>query len=216
MTGGLDLGPLERAAADAGRPGVTARIVPPDRRRGRWLRWSGDELHVCEHVIDRCTPEDARALVVQAVLEEQLSATPRALALGLAGALAALLIVALASGDGLVAIALGAALLVLVAAWAAWRMALRLRADDHTVALLGDPVPLVRALNGMNKDEIHLAGKRLPARPDLHRRAERLAQLHALCSVGGDPVLPGREGSAEAERLVAAHQAQGDDDERGA
>jgi len=33
----------------------------------------------------------------------------------------------------------------------------------------------------MNFEELHIAGRVLPARPDLHRRAERLVRKHGLC-----------------------------------
>jgi hypothetical protein len=70
---------------------------------------------------------------------------------------------------------------ILAIAWLGRRAQLAEQADDHTVALLGDATPLVRGLNEMDFEEIHLAGKVLPARPDLHRRAERLVRLHGLC-----------------------------------
>jgi len=69
----------------------------------------------------------------------------------------------------------------------------RIQADDEAVRLLGDPVPLVRGFNLMNHEELRVGPWRSKARPDLHRRAERLARLHRL-----------REAPEPNERLRAA------------
>ena len=51
-----DLTPLEQAAARAGHPGLRARLVPHDRRTGRWFEVRGEQLLVSERVPDRCPP----------------------------------------------------------------------------------------------------------------------------------------------------------------
>jgi len=175
-----DLSPLEQAAARVGLPGLKARVVPHDRRRGWWFRWGRGELLVSDRVIDRCPPEDACALLMGEVLRSRRAQSlTRALVTVLV-----LILIPLPFGERNTA----SGWLFLVVALIAWAIAasyLRsrtvLKADDATVALLGDATPLVRGLNEMNFEEIHLAGKVLPARPDLHRRAERLVAKHGLC-----------------------------------
>ena len=175
----LDLSPLERAAALAGRSGLRARMVPHDRRRDRWFRWQAGELLVSERVIDLCPPAEASALLVDAIVLDRHMARAR-------------------WRSALAVVGVG-----LVLAWAAWAgswirqpalvafgVALtfhfvragraRLQADDEAVRLIGDPVPLVRGFNLMSQEELRVGRWHGKARPDLHRRAERLAALHRL------------------------------------
>jgi hypothetical protein len=200
-----DLTPLEQAAARVGLPGLKARVVPHDRRRGWWFRWGRGELLVSDRVIDRCPPEDACALLVDEVFARRKHRA-RWLRLAAAAALAALVVwivsrAEVASLQSYEAFAeaggprpedvpwyrearvqVGVLFMAgIVAWWLASRTVAAQRADDETVALLGDATPLVRGLNEMNFEEIHLAGKVLPARPDLHRRAERLVAKYRLC-----------------------------------
>ena len=212
-----DLRPLELAAARVGLPGLIARVVPHDRRRGWWFRWGDGELLVSERVIDRCAPADACALLIDEVLRQRgIRRERRRIAL-INWACVALLFLAgmhdmwvmtlsardsdrpdrVVHGDsiqddswvtsdwllpplvaGVVVVSLGG---LLVMAWLAHSPGQSHAADDATVALLGDATPLVRGLNEMDFEEIHLAGKVLSARPDLHSRAERLVRLHRLC-----------------------------------
>ena len=181
---GVDLTPLELAAARVGLPGLKARVVPHDRRRGWWFRWGGGELLVSERVIDRCAPADGSALLVSEVLRrtgERRALLEFWIALASAAAMAVMPQLIVGHNEpwilvGAAAIGMGAMVnLPLSRARAAEK------ADDRTVALLGDATPLVRGLNEMDFEELHIAGKRLPARPDLHRRAERLVRLHRLC-----------------------------------
>jgi len=184
-----DLSPLERAAARVGLGGWRAREVPADRRRGGWFTFRDREILVSERVLERCPPSDACALLMSTILLRRRWRAPRRVLLGSVVIDAILLVAAaalLARGarwaaaacfvaalTGLLGVAVGASIS---------RARAALLADDETVALLGDPTPLVRGLNLMNQDEIHLGGRRWSARPDLHRRAERLARLHKLCS----------------------------------
>jgi hypothetical protein len=183
----VDLTPLEQAAARAGLPGLHARIVAHERRRGRWFEVRAAELLVSERVLERCPPQDACALLVDELL---LRRRLRVLDTGFAGtaviAAPALLVGLLAGNTPL--LAAGGALLAGVAVlWPARRARAAEVADDEAVTLLGDATPLVRGLNGMDCEELHVAGKRLPARPGLHRRAERLVRLHRLCSADAAP-----------------------------
>jgi len=192
----LDLSPLEHAAELVGLRGLKARVVPHDRRRGWWFRWEDGELLVSERVLDRCAPADASALFVDEVMRQRRLRSRRLLLLWIAAPAAALAIVLslMRSGRHLDSNLqpdpwyLSPATLLLLAAvfgccivWAAGNAAAAEWADDETVKLLGDATPLVRGLNEMDFEEIHLAGKVLPARPDLHRRAERLVRKHGLC-----------------------------------
>jgi hypothetical protein len=197
-----DLTPLEQAAARVGLPGLKARVVPHDRRRGGWFRWRDGELLVSDRVIDRCPPEDACALLVDEVLVHR-KLRGRLVRLLASCLVCGLLVAALARSEAAaretggpeggpvtassawyssaslqVAVLFG---LGIGAWWWASRTASLQAADDQTVGLLGDATPLVRGLNEMNFEEIHLAGKVLPARPDLHRRAERLVAKYRLC-----------------------------------
>lgn len=177
-----DLTPLEQAAARAGHPGLRARLVPHDRRTGRWFEVRGEQLLVSERVPDRCPPQEAAALLVGELLRGRRL---RMLDTGFGGtaviAAPAVLVGALAGHLPL--LAAGLVLLAGVGVlWPARRARAAQAADDEAVALLGDATPLVRALNAMDFEELHVAGRRLPARPDLHRRAERLVRLHRMCS----------------------------------
>jgi hypothetical protein len=191
----LDLTPLEEAALRHGLPGLTARVVPPDRRRGTWFAWGRGELRVSEHVVDRCPPADAVALLVNAiVLARHAAAARRATRAWAAGSLAVAAALALLRpgglGQPLVWAVLALGLVSAVVLGAILRARATLAADDEAVGLLGDPTPLVRGLNTMDQDELRVAGRRWSARPDLHRRAERLARLHALCSAAPGPERP--------------------------
>ena len=174
-----DLNPLEVAAARAGLPGLHARVVPHDRRRAHWFRWDAAELRVSERVLDLCPPAEASALLIDAiVLRRRLARVwlRTALTLLVCGTVAGL---AAWAGSwvrqpALVAFGL-AGLYHFVRAGRA-----RLEADDETVRLLGDPVPLVRGFNLMNQEELRVGRWRTKARPDLHQRAERLARIHRL------------------------------------
>jgi len=183
-----DLAPLELAAARAGLAGVRARVVPADRRRGTWFTWGSGELLVSERIVDRCRPEDACALLTGEILRaRRVRRMAAPFAAGVALAAAALAFLALrVELPAWARVALAAACATLaVACWFALRLKAGLAADDEAVALLGDATPLVRALNLMNEEELHLGGRRLPARPDLHWRAERLVRVHRLCDGGG-------------------------------
>jgi hypothetical protein len=179
-----DLTPLEQAAARVGLPGLKARVVPHDRRRGWWFRWGRGELLVSDRVLDHCTPDDASALLINEVQLRAARLRPAveaAIALASAVALALMPRLILGRNEPWVMVMAGA---LASGAWVTLslgRARAAEKADDATVALLGDATPLVRGLNEMNFEEIHLAGRRLPARPDLHRRAERLVRLHRLC-----------------------------------
>ncbi len=177
----VDLTPLEQAAARCGLAGVQARLVPHDRRRGRWFRWNGRVLLVSERLLERCTPVDAVALLVNDIAARRRlrrTSLTTLLLLVLVGVLA--LLVSLAEADvPAVWLALpigGVALHGLLS-----RMLAIDRADDDTVALLGEATALVRGLNAMSHERMDIFWSRLPSRPDLHRRAERLARLHRLC-----------------------------------
>jgi hypothetical protein len=174
-----DLSPLEQAAARVGLPGLKARVVPHDRRRGWWFRWGRGELMVSDRVIDRCAPADAGALLISTVLVSRMRRQFLLMALPLTG----IQLAVAASMRKFVApwVWMSVWLTLLLAVWLVRTSLDRNRADDQTVRLLGDATPLVRGLNEMNFEELHLAGKVLPARPDLHRRAERLVAKHGLC-----------------------------------
>jgi hypothetical protein len=187
-----DLSPLEQAAARVGLPGLKARVVPHDRRRGWWFRWGGGELLVSEKVIERCPPQDACALLYAEVFRQRhvrpVRNTVLALVLGVIlaeGIFALLMVVGILDIDRLERwswyLYAAGVLVVSACLYVAQRSRAIEGADDQTVALLGDATPLVRGLNEMDFEEIHLAGKVLPARPDLHRRAERLVRKHGLC-----------------------------------
>lgn len=195
-----DLSGLERAAGMVGLRGIRARVVPPDPRRGWWFRWSRSELRVSERIIERCPPGDAPALLVNTVLEERILRVWRWAWLILVGWLVvtaltgpeASLIVLSETGR----IEAGVITLLYVVFMVVWRQRLRLQADDQTVSLLGDAESLVRGLNAMGKEELHFGSQRMPARPDLHKRAERLVAKHRLCSAPPDgEVAAGADGA---------------------
>ena len=193
-----DLTPLEQAAARVGLPGLKARIVPHDQRLGWWFRWGDGKLLVSDRVIDRCPPDDACALLLNDILlRKRLRSRRRPLwFIGLPAAVALVTLTpvqcaaSMASAEGaaaphpwiLTAVIISlCAIFLFSLAWSAGTSLAWEWADDETVRLLGDATPLVRGLNEMNFEEIHLAGKVLPARPDLHRRAERLVRKYRLC-----------------------------------
>jgi len=174
-----DLSPLEVAAACAGRPGLRARGVPHDRRRGSWFRWRDGELLVSERVLELCPPTEASALLIDAiVLQRRLTRVwlRTGFALIVSGALLGL---ALSTGSWLRTPALSACLFAVLFHFVLAGRA-RLQADDEAVHLIGDPVPLVRGFNLMNQEELRVGPWRSKARPDLHERAERLARMHRL------------------------------------
>lgn len=179
-----DLTPLEQAAARVGLPGLKARVVPHDKRRGWWFRWGGGELLVSDRVLDRCAPADASALLIDEVLRGRgLKRAELGFAIGVSAAVATGVMPWIILGRGepwvvLIAVGMFASAFAL---HAAQRAQAAEKADDETVRLIGDATPLVRGLNEMDFEELHLAGKVLPARPDLHRRAERLVAKHRLC-----------------------------------
>jgi len=177
----LDLTPLEQAAARVGLTGRKARLVPADPRSGRLFRWDGTQLFVSERLVERLGPAEGQALLVNTVLAR--AAVRRALLrLAVVAAVGAGLLVLL--GPGLHPVWLSLAWVGWCAALAAalpiaWSRAM-LAADDATVRHLDQAEVLVRALNVMNQDRLAIAGRSWEARPDLHRRAERLASLHQL------------------------------------
>ena len=91
---------------------------------------------------------------------------------------------------------LGGSALLVGAILIATRAGALQRADDLTVARLGDAEGLVRALNTIHQDELRLGKLAFAARPDIHARAERLVKKHRLrlapeareggCSLGGN------------------------------
>jgi hypothetical protein len=175
-----DLSPLEQAAARVGLPGLKARVVPHDRRRGWWFRWERGELLVSDRILDRCPPADACALLIDEVLRRRNARGLLTSSIIVATTGIVLSLLFRPFGPGWI-IALVGFTLIPIARLVFRRARDAERADDATVALLGDATPLVRGLNEMNFEEIHLAGKVLPARPDLHRRAERLVRKYRLC-----------------------------------
>lgn len=194
-----DLTPLERAAERVGLKGLCARVVPPDARRGTWFRWDvgAGELQVSERVLDRCVPDDASALLINEVLFARRMENVKRWALRSGEIPAALVAVAVAlsvgAGGALRAVGIGLAILmplVVVMVWLGARARASIEADDETVRLLGDAEPLVRGLNCMNQDEVVIGRFRSAARPDLHKRAERLVAMHGLCAAPAAPAPP--------------------------
>ncbi len=184
----LDLAPLEMAAARVGLNGLRARVVPADRRRGTWFTWRAGELLVSARIVDRVPPEDACALLIGEVLRRRRlagMALPFGLGVGAAAVAIAAVLLSLEPGAVVSVLLVAATAAVAAAAWSTLRLRAGMAADDEAVALLGDATPLVRGLNLMNEEELHLGGRKLPARPDLHWRAERLARVHQLCDGGG-------------------------------
>lgn len=189
----LDLAPLEKAAERAGLGRLDAEIVPPDRRRDRWFEWSRTSLRVSERVLERLAPRDACVLLLNTVLlERRRRKLASILVLLWFVAVPLFMAATLLSEDVLnpfsVAAALGLVALLLAGpiCWAASAHA----ADDDTVSWLGDADTLCHALNSMNQDKLQLAGRTLPARPDLHRRAERLVEKHQLRLAPEDRTVP--------------------------
>ena len=174
-----DLSGLMAVAKRVGLLVEAVRVVPPDPRRGAWFRWTDRELLVNERVLERLGPAEADVLLVHAVFEaRKLDAARRRVAvfMAMAVALACALwwvspFLHVAAGLVVVVTALGC-----VAGWARARHV----ADDEAVRFLGDAEVLVRALNTIHQDELHIAGKKLNVRPDIHERAERLVKLHQL------------------------------------
>jgi len=182
-----DLSPLVATAAECGHPGLVARVVAASPRRAVWFALRGRELLVSERVLERLAPPEACALLLNHLLRRRrlrrlALVVPIGLAAGAVGG-AALASAPGATGGladawpvGVIGLGLG----VVIAAIARQRAVFA--ADDECVARLGgDPTPLVRALNGMNRAELRLGQLRVPAHPDLHPRAERLARRHKLC-----------------------------------
>ncbi len=188
-----DLSGLERAAALAGLGEVEARIAPFDARVGWWFRWGRGTLQVSERIVERCVPGDAEALLVNAVIEGRKLRTWKifwtcwwvfVVAFGAVGTLGGP-DYAFLDGWGLLELglfAVGAVVVMFIQ-----RQQFRLKADDATVALMGDAEALVRGLNAMGQEELRFGSMRMAARPDLHKRAERLVAKHALCSAAGGP-----------------------------
>ncbi|GEM_PF-2568900 len=175
-----DLSGLERAAAQLGHLGLSARLVPPDRRRGRWFRFAGRELLVSERVVERLRPEEGEALLVHAVIEKRHRRRGWERWLSVLGltALAVWGVHSLWPSATTLALMLG--LVLALVALALLRGQGSIDADDEAVVTLGDAELLVRAINTIQKDELQVGAWRGNARPDLHRRAERLVTLHQL------------------------------------
>lgn len=185
-----DLRPLERAAERVGLGGLRARVVPADPRRDTWFTWNEKtgELTVSERVIERCPPDDAAALLICEVLRKRRLARFGGWLFRGSILVVALIMAVFASInrdtiDPFQVAGLWVVPVFLLCGWVSERMRAAMVADDETVSLLQDAEPLVRALNRMRGDEIVLGSHRATARPDLHRRAERLAQRHRLCGV---------------------------------
>lgn len=176
----LDLSGLERAAARAGLGTLVAREVPPDRRRGRFFRWTSSELQVSSHVLERLRPDDAAALLEHSVLESRELARHVRLSALMAAVLALALVATWMLAPSVAPWLLPVAVLGWLVALAVGRAGAVQRADDLAVLALGDPEPLVRALNTIHQDALLLGGRRVAARPDVHTRAERLVRLHQL------------------------------------
>jgi hypothetical protein len=176
----LDLCPLEEAAGRAGLPGLKAQLVPPDRRRGRWFTRRGSALLVNERVVERLGPPEGQALLVNTVLQWKHLAVHRRKVVRQIVISALMLVAAYLLAPGFLGVVggiMGAALIYV--GFVGWSRAM-LAADDESVELLGEPEILVRALNTIHKDTLALGNKRIETRPDVHRRAERLVNMHQL------------------------------------
>ena len=176
----LDLRPLEEAAGRAGLPGLKAQLVPPDHRRGRWFTRRGSSLLVNERVVERLGPPEGQALLVNTVLQwKHLARHRRKVALQILISALILLATHLLAPDllGLVGWIMGVSLLYV--GFVGWSRSM-FAADDESVELLGEVEILVRALNTIHQDTLTLGRKRVEARPDVHRRAERLVSKHQL------------------------------------
>jgi hypothetical protein len=177
----IDLSGLERAAAGAGLPGLTARTERFDRRRAGWFRWTEDELVVNELVVERLSPEDGAALLVHAIVEARHLARWRRRMLVLALTLTTTFVFFVLFYSALSPMRVAFVLLLWFALIVPARRSASLQAaDDEAVEQLGDPDRLVHALNAVHKDELHLGGRTINARPDIHTRAERLVKIHQL------------------------------------
>ena len=171
----LDLSPLEETASRLGLE-LTARVVPPNPRRDRWFQRVAGDLRVSERVVERLTPPEGAALLANDVFIERRLKRVRVSVACLA--LMFLLTAATLGAAGWpLLVSLGLAQVITY--FVGWSRAL-LQADDETVAWLEEAEVFVRALNTMNQDRLDIAGKRVPARPDLHKRAERLVDKHQL------------------------------------
>lgn len=188
-----DLSGLERAALEAGLGALRARVVPADRRRGGWFRWTATELFVSERVLERLRPAEGAALLIHAVAEAcRLAAWRRRVAPAL-GAGVALLTAGGAHLGASPAWLVPALFFLAVVLGLAGRSRALQQADDDAVLRLGDPELLVRALNTIHQDELRVGSLSLPARPDIHQRAERLVALHELRVPAGQRRLAARE-----------------------
>lgn len=175
-----DLSGLEHTAASLGLAGLHARLVPAERRRGRWFRWLQGELLVSERVVERLRPEEGQALLVHAIIDGRHRRRVLERWLGVV-VLAVLGVWGLASAwPGALWPIVVVAIVIEVVALALLRGLGSVAADDETVRELGDAELLVRAVNTIQQDELLLGPWRRKARPDLHRRMERLVTLHQL------------------------------------
>lgn len=176
----VDLSGLERMASRLGLGELRARLVPPERRAETWFRWDEGELQVSERVVERLRPDEGAILLAHMVIERRHRRRARVTALILTASLV-LLAVALASRwpGSLVQLVVGALVLAGLCA-VGLRGRASVAADDAAVEFLGDPDQLVRTLNVMHQDEIHVGGLKTRARPDIHSRAERLVRRHQL------------------------------------
>jgi hypothetical protein len=176
----LDLGALEQAAERAGLPGLEARMVPPDPRRSRWFTRKGSTLLVNERVLERLSPPEGQALLTNTVLSWKHMEHHRRKVVTISSAMIFMVFAAARGSSGLLPVAAVVfALLLLALIFVGWSRAL-FAADDESVELLGEAEVLVRAFNVMSQDRLDIGKKRVEARPDLHRRAERLVTKHQL------------------------------------
>ncbi|MFT7462526.1 MAG: hypothetical protein ACI9EF_000866 [Pseudohongiellaceae bacterium] len=175
-----DLSGLEATAAQQGLGSLRARVVPSDRRRGCWFRWTASELLVSERVLERLRPEEGQALLVHAVIEQRhlRRSWDRWFVVLVAVAVAVWFVIPLLPYFWMLAPSV--AFLVSLVALAVLRAAANEAADDEAVLTVSDAELLVRSLNTIQKDELRLGKLQGNARPDLHRRAERLVTLHQL------------------------------------
>ncbi|GJM20379.1 MAG: hypothetical protein DHS20C15_02940 [Planctomycetota bacterium] len=183
--GELDLTPLEKTAERAGLGSLRAVVVEPNPRRDAWFRWDANELSVSRRVIERLRPDDACVLLLNEVLTRRRRRALRPLAilaLLLSLGVAVMLMLFLLREDIELWMVLATVALdvFVVGVTAITVAAAQQGGDDDTVAWLGEADTLCRAFNTMDQDRLELAGKRVKTRPDLHRRAERLAEKHQL------------------------------------
>lgn len=184
---------------------MRARLVPTDRRRGRWFQWRAGELLVSERVVERLRPDEGQALLVHAVIEQQHRRRSTGRWLLILALLSLGVALSVSVSPGVLMPAIGAGAVLAFVAWVTLVSKAGLAADDEAVRELGDPELLVRALNTMQKDELHIGRWKTNARPDLHRRAERLVSIHQLR-------LPPEQRTVEVVRHddASAQGAQGD------